>query len=158
MTRCVFLSVSRQQLHQAWWKVEKGVAIPRCCRSVAKVRARLIYSLIWSFKHHITFWSVCLFLRRTKKIRRISLIFYCIYFFTSMGYVGLSLAGDLFNTDPFLYMAISGAMEIPGATFTIPIVACFGRRLSNIVLYFLTGTCLLGLSIIPTSEFFIFFS
>ena len=86
-------------------------------------------------------------------MRKITLLFFFIFFVTAMGYTGLSLAGDLFNTDPFVYMAISGVVEIPGGTITIPIVDQFGRRLSNAVFYFLTGACLLGLSVTPTCEF-----
>ena len=71
--------------------------------------------------------------------------------------MGLNLAGELFNIDPFLYMVIGGAVEIPGILFAIPSVNYFGRRLSLGVLYFLTGTCLLGFSITPTSEFFFLF-
>ncbi|KAG0729303.1 Solute carrier family 22 member 13 [Chionoecetes opilio] len=92
-----------------------------------------------------------LILLRTRKIRKITLITFCLYFITSMGYIGLSLGGDLFSTDPFVYMIISGAMDIPGTTLIIPVVERFGRRRSNVVLYFLTAMSLLGLSFIPTS-------
>ncbi|KAG0699337.1 Solute carrier family 22 member 13 [Chionoecetes opilio] len=88
---------------------------------------------------------------KTRKIRKITLITFCLYFITSMGYIGLSLGGDLFSTDPFVYMIISGAMDIPGTSLIIPVVERFGRRRSNVVLYFLTAMSLLGLSFIPTS-------
>ena len=86
-------------------------------------------------------------------MRNVTLILFCCYFVTSLGYSGLSLGGDLFSSNPFIYVAISGLVEIPGATFTIPLVERFGRRLSNVVLYFLTGACLLALPFTPTSEF-----
>ncbi|XP_063842976.1 solute carrier family 22 member 2-like isoform X1 [Scylla paramamosain] len=96
------------------------------------------------------FLETFVLLIRTRRIRKITLILFCCYFITSMGYVGLSLGGDLFSSNPFIYVAISGLVEIPGATFTIPLVEQFGRRFSNMAFYLLTGACLLALPFIPT--------
>ncbi|XP_042238697.1 organic cation transporter protein-like isoform X2 [Homarus americanus] len=44
---------------------------------------------------------------------------------------------------------LSGLMEIPGATVTVPMIQYLGRRLSNIICLLMTGISLLALAIVP---------
>lgn len=69
-----------------------------------------------------------------------------------MIYMGLILSGDGLGSDPFVYMVMSGVMEMPGATLTIPIAQRFGRRNSNIVFYFFTSMIFLGMIFTPSGN------
>ncbi|XP_069185718.1 organic cation transporter protein-like [Procambarus clarkii] len=89
---------------------------------------------------------------RTKKMRVITLSVYSIFFTAGLVYLGLSLGGEGYSSDPFVYMALSGVMELPGSTVTIPMINHLGRRLSNIICFTVTGVALLALTFIPASR------
>ncbi|XP_071547685.1 organic cation transporter protein-like isoform X2 [Panulirus ornatus] len=89
---------------------------------------------------------------RTKKMRKISLSIYTNFLISGMVYFGLSLGGDGFGTDPFVYMVLSGAVEIPGSIVIIPMVGRLGRRVSNIICYLITGVVLLAISFTPSAS------
>ncbi|KAK3879433.1 hypothetical protein Pcinc_016008 [Petrolisthes cinctipes] len=57
----------------------------------------------------------------------------------------------LFSFDPYIYCTLSGVVEIPGATLTIPFVNVLGRRLSNIICMSSTGIFILAIAFIPKS-------
>lgn len=85
-------------------------------------------------------------------MRKITLSIYANFLISGMVYYGLSLGGDGFGADPFVYMVLSGVMELPGSTLTIPMVERLGRRISNIICYLFTGVMLLALTFIPASK------
>lgn len=87
---------------------------------------------------------------KTRRIRTLTLYLYVNYVVAGLVYYGLSLGGDKFGVDPFVYMSLSGAMEIPGSTLTIPMVDRMGRRPSNAICFFVTAAVLLVLGVIPT--------
>ncbi|XP_042886771.1 organic cation transporter protein-like [Penaeus japonicus] len=86
----------------------------------------------------------------TRKMRDITLSLYANYLVLGMVYFGLSLGGDKFGVDPFVYMALSGIMEIPGSTLTIPLVEKLGRRPSSVASFFVTAGALLVLGVTPS--------
>ncbi|KAK3885756.1 hypothetical protein Pcinc_010055 [Petrolisthes cinctipes] len=88
---------------------------------------------------------------RTRMMRRISLCVFLSMLVTGLAYYGLSIGGETFNYSPYVYMALSGVMEIPGATVAIPIVNTFGRRKSNVFCYTVAGLVILSLYFIPKS-------
>ncbi|KAG7157391.1 Organic cation transporter protein-like 6 [Homarus americanus] len=88
-------------------------------------------------------------LLRTRKMRARTLAIYFIYLTSGLVFLGLSLGGEGFGSNPFIYMALSGLVEIPGATVTVPMIQYLGRRLSNIICLLMTGISLLALAIVP---------
>ncbi|XP_066955531.1 organic cation transporter protein-like [Macrobrachium rosenbergii] len=89
---------------------------------------------------------------RTPKLRTITLAMYVDYFVAAMVYFGLNLSGGSFTFDPFVFMVISGIVEIPSNTVTIPIVSYFGRKIPLIVSYFITGVSMLIQAVISEEQ------
>lgn len=83
-------------------------------------------------------------------MRSITLSFYAQFFVLGMVYYGLSFGADKLGVDPFVYMAVSGVMEVPGGTLTIPLVEKMGRRASSTLFFVVTAGSLLVLGFIPT--------
>lgn len=93
------------------------------------------------------FVSEAVVLLRTKRIRTITLALYLDYLVLGTVYYGLSLGGDKFGVDPFAYMTLSGVMELPGSTLTIPMVQKMGRKPSSILCFLATAGALLALGV-----------
>ncbi|XP_064102946.1 organic cation transporter protein-like [Macrobrachium nipponense] len=87
---------------------------------------------------------------RTTKLRKITAIMYVNFLVLNMVYYGLSLSGGNLSNDPYVFMALSGLMEIPAYSLTIPIVSRFGRRIPGVGSFLLSGLMLL--SLIPTPK------
>ncbi|XP_066955446.1 organic cation transporter protein-like [Macrobrachium rosenbergii] len=90
-----------------------------------------------------------LILLRTPRLRLITIVMYIDYLIVAMVYFGLSLSGSNFSTDPFLYITLSGLVEIPGNTVSIPLVTRIGRRALTTFFFLLSGGTLLGLPFVP---------
>ncbi|XP_068230265.1 organic cation transporter protein-like [Palaemon carinicauda] len=90
-------------------------------------------------------------LYRTPKLRLITLSLYGAYFIVNMGYYGLSLSGGNLSNNPFVFMILSGLMEVPAYSLTVPIVAHFGRRMPTLVSFALSGIALLAIAPTPSS-------
>ncbi|XP_068234213.1 organic cation transporter protein-like [Palaemon carinicauda] len=86
---------------------------------------------------------------RTPKLRRITCILYVDYLIVNFVYYGLSLNGGNLSDDPFLFMALSGLMEVPAYSLPVPIVSRFGRRVPGSVSFLLSGVTLLAVSPLP---------
>ncbi|XP_037793750.1 organic cation transporter protein-like isoform X2 [Penaeus monodon] len=84
---------------------------------------------------------------RTRRIRNITLALYLDYLVLGTVYYGLSLGGDKFGVDPFVYMTLGGVMELPSSTLTIPMVQKMGRKLSSILCFLATAGALLALGV-----------
>jgi len=82
-------------------------------------------------------------------MRSITLSFYAQFFVLGIVYYGLSFGADKLGVDPFVYMAVSGVMEVPGGTLTIPLVEKMGRRASSTLFFVVTAGSLLVLGFIP---------
>lgn len=67
-------------------------------------------------------------------------------------YFGLSLSGGDLSSDPFLYMALTGVVELPAYTLVIPLVARYGRRAPVVAFFFMGAVALLALPFVPTGE------
>lgn len=86
---------------------------------------------------------------RTRAMRRITLCIYTTFAVSGLVYYGVSMSGGYLGSDPYLYMVLSGAMEVPGCTLTVPLVNFMGRRSSNIMCYFITSVALIALTFVP---------
>ncbi|XP_042883647.1 organic cation transporter protein-like [Penaeus japonicus] len=86
---------------------------------------------------------------RTPRLRTITLSLYTNYLLVGVVYFGLSLSGGDLSSDPFLYMALTGVVELPAYTLVIPVVARFGRRAPVVAFFFLGAVVLLALPFVP---------
>ncbi|KAK8376323.1 hypothetical protein O3P69_009753 [Scylla paramamosain] len=102
-----------------------------------------LWRLIGTFKDEI----VILF--RTPRLRIITICVFLDYMISGMVYFGLSLSGASISDNPFVFMALSGLMEIPAYTLTIPVVQCFGRRRTLATCFLLSAIVLFALAVIP---------
>ncbi|XP_063596170.1 organic cation transporter protein-like [Penaeus indicus] len=82
-------------------------------------------------------------------MRSITLLFYALFFVLGMVYYGLSFGADKLRVDPFVYMAVSGVMEVPSSTLSIPLADKMGRRASSMLFLVATAGSLLVLGFIP---------
>ncbi|XP_042869069.1 organic cation transporter-like protein [Penaeus japonicus] len=99
----------------------------------------------------ISFFQNAAILFRTPKLRLITSVMYLDYLVLAMVYYGLSLSGGNLSSDPFVYMVLSGLMEIPAYTGAYPVVAKFGRRVPTVLCCFVSGAALLVLTGVPAA-------
>ncbi|KAK8731695.1 hypothetical protein OTU49_007422, partial [Cherax quadricarinatus] len=85
----------------------------------------------------------------TAKIRQITIVMSLNIFSCSLVYCGLSLSGNAYSSDPFLYVVIGGLMEVPGYTLSAPIISRWGRKKPIIIGWFVSGASILSLVFIP---------
>ncbi|XP_069991642.1 organic cation transporter protein-like [Penaeus vannamei] len=90
-----------------------------------------------------------LILFRTPKLRLITTVMYWDYLVLAMVYYGLSLSGGNLSSDPFVYMVLSGLMEVPAYTLAFPVVYRFGRRGPTVLCCLLCGLALFVLAAVP---------
>ncbi|XP_063881589.1 organic cation transporter protein-like [Scylla paramamosain] len=83
---------------------------------------------------------------RTSRLRIITLCIYVDFLMVGMVYFGLSLSGTNISENPFVYMVLSGVMEVPAYSLTIPIVHRYGRKRTLSVLFVISGIILLCLA------------
>ncbi|XP_047493604.1 solute carrier family 22 member 15-like [Penaeus chinensis] len=86
---------------------------------------------------------------RTPRLRTITLSLYSNYLLVGAVYFGLSLSGGDLSSDPFLYMALTGVVELPAYTLVIPLVARYGRRTPVVAFFFMGAVALLALPFVP---------
>ncbi|KAK3881347.1 hypothetical protein Pcinc_014219 [Petrolisthes cinctipes] len=89
-------------------------------------------------------------LLRTPRLRIITLLLYIAYLVSAMVYYGLSLSGGDLSENPFIYMVLSGLVEVPAYTLLIPIVQRAGRRIPGFICFLFCALALFALVIIPT--------
>ncbi|KAK8374445.1 hypothetical protein O3P69_012043 [Scylla paramamosain] len=82
----------------------------------------------------------------TPRLRIITLCIYVDFLMVGMVYFGLSLSGTNISENPFVYMVLSGVMEVPAYSLTIPIVHRYGRKRTLSVLFVISGIILLCLA------------
>ncbi|XP_071547611.1 organic cation transporter protein-like [Panulirus ornatus] len=87
---------------------------------------------------------------RTPKLRSISLVMCLMFFMVSLIYYGLSLNAINYSADPFIYMALSGLVELPSYTLMAPIVGRLGRKWPIIGCFLVCGTVILAVVFIPS--------
>ncbi|KAK4327425.1 hypothetical protein Pmani_002089 [Petrolisthes manimaculis] len=71
------------------------------------------------------------------------------YFVVSLVFDGLNMSGDIYSADPFLYLVLSGLVEVPGYSLTAPLIDRCGRKIPTVVCYLLCGVVMLALAFIP---------
>nr|XP_027214882.1 solute carrier family 22 member 15-like [Penaeus vannamei] len=86
------------------------------------------------------------------RLRTITLSLYTNYLLVGAVYFGLSLSGGDLSSDPFLYMVLTGVVELPAYTLVIPLVARYGRRAPVVAFFFLTAAALLVLPFVPAGS------
>ncbi|ROT74876.1 putative organic cation transporter protein-like isoform X4 [Penaeus vannamei] len=89
---------------------------------------------------------------RTPRLRTITLSLYTNYLLVGAVYFGLSLSGGDLSSDPFLYMVLTGVVELPAYTLVIPLVARYGRRAPVVAFFFMGAVALLALPFVPTGS------
>ncbi|KAG0717071.1 Organic cation transporter protein [Chionoecetes opilio] len=89
-------------------------------------------------------------LLKTPRLRTITLTIYFIYIMGAMVYYGLSLSGANISDDPYLYLVLSGLMELPAYIFSGFIVQHFRRKSSLSFSFFITTAVLLAVAFTPT--------
>ncbi|XP_045138277.1 solute carrier family 22 member 8-like [Portunus trituberculatus] len=100
-------------------------------------------------------WKIVLrllILFRTPRLRFITMVLSLKFFLVSLIFYGISLNAVNYSADPFLYMVLSGLVEVPAYTLTAPIVAKLGRKLPSIVYYFVSGVVILAVAFIPSDN------
>ena len=75
---------------------------------------------------------------------------YIDYFVASMVFYGLSLSAFNYSADPYIYMCMTGLMEVIGFSGMVPLADYFGRRPSAAGGYFISGVSLITLAFIPS--------
>ncbi|XP_063880951.1 organic cation transporter protein-like [Scylla paramamosain] len=99
---------------------------------------------LWVLFKSIIHGALMLF--RTPRLRIITLFIYVDFLMVGMVYFGLSLSGTNISENPFVYMVLSGVMEVPAYSLTIPIVHRYGRKRTLSVLFVISGIILLCLA------------
>ncbi|XP_064084803.1 organic cation transporter protein-like isoform X2 [Macrobrachium nipponense] len=84
----------------------------------------------------------------TKRISLITVIMCVDYFVAATVFYGLSLNGTNFSADPFIYMILSGLMEVPAYSVTAPVIQKFGRKKTTVFGFAVTGVAILALAFI----------
>lgn len=75
------------------------------------------------------------------------------YFAVGMGFYGLTLSAGPLSADPFIYMVLSGLMEVPSTTLGAPLVHRLGRKVLTAASYIIAGTALLAQPLIPEGKY-----
>ncbi|KAG0713014.1 Organic cation transporter protein [Chionoecetes opilio] len=88
-------------------------------------------------------------LLKTPRLRAITLTIYFIYIVAAMVYFGLSLSGASISDDPYVYLVLSGLMELPAYIFSGFIVQHFGRKPSLFFSFLITTAVLLAGAFTP---------
>ena len=70
-----------------------------------------------------------------------------------MVYFGLSLSGANISDDPYVYMVLSGLVEVLAYSLTSFIVERFGRKPTMCALYITTAVVLFALAVTPAGQF-----
>ncbi|XP_064109745.1 organic cation transporter protein-like isoform X2 [Macrobrachium nipponense] len=91
-------------------------------------------------------------LLRTPRLRRITLVVWMTFMFSSTVFFGLTLNALNFSVDPYIYMIFNGLVEIPAYILPAPIAARFGRKFPIIIGFSVTSVCLLALPFIDKDE------
>ncbi|XP_076042031.1 solute carrier family 22 member 20-like [Oratosquilla oratoria] len=86
---------------------------------------------------------------RTPEIRKTFLLACLDFMVTTLVYVGLSLYGMVLKVNTYLYMTITGLMEVPAYGLAARVVATFGRRGPSVVGFFVSAVSLLSVPFIP---------
>ncbi|KAK4299136.1 hypothetical protein Pmani_028577 [Petrolisthes manimaculis] len=99
-----------------------------------------------------TFWKVIdavIVLFRTPRLRLVTVVMLVNYFLVSMLFFGLTLGASSLGVDPFIYVSISGTVELPSNTLLIPLIRRYGLKKMLLVNYALCALFLLAQPLMP---------
>ncbi|KAK3869353.1 hypothetical protein Pcinc_025337 [Petrolisthes cinctipes] len=99
-----------------------------------------------------TIWKVIdavFVLFRTPRLRLVTVVMLVNYFSATMMFFGLTLGASSLGVDPFIYLAISGTVELPSNTLLIPLISRFGLKKILIINYGLCAIFLLAQPLLP---------
>ncbi|XP_069991682.1 organic cation transporter protein-like isoform X2 [Penaeus vannamei] len=106
-----------------------------------------------NFKDRVKeYFETAVILFRTPRLRTITSVMYIDYLVVGLVFFGLSLGGGTLSADPFLYMALSGLVEVPANTVVVPVIARFARRTLSIFFFVVSGAALLALPFMPSGH------
>ncbi|XP_068202333.1 solute carrier family 22 member 7-like [Palaemon carinicauda] len=91
-------------------------------------------------------------LMANSKLRWRTMILFIIWFTASMVYYGISLSSGSLSADPYLYVCLGGAVEIPSYILLWPAIAYLGRRTTLIALYLFCAICISAVAVIIYME------
>ncbi|KAK3875447.1 hypothetical protein Pcinc_019682 [Petrolisthes cinctipes] len=83
------------------------------------------------------------------KIRLITFIMCLDFCVVGMLFFGLTMGANALGVNLFIFVAISGTMELPGSTILLPITKWLGRKRTVMLSYFITAVVLLTQPLIP---------
>ncbi|KAK4321248.1 hypothetical protein Pmani_007972 [Petrolisthes manimaculis] len=83
------------------------------------------------------------------KIRLITFVMTLDFCIVGMLFFGLTMGANTLGVNLFIYVAISGAVEIPARIILLPITKWLGRKRTVIISYFITAVVLLTQPCIP---------
>ena len=92
---------------------------------------------------------------RSRRLLTITITTCIGYFSAAMVYFGLFLAATAYNVNPFMYVVISGLVELP-SNLNIFLVEKIGRKKSGMICFGVCAVPLLIQPLIPDSECFAF--
>ncbi|KAG0729936.1 Organic cation transporter protein [Chionoecetes opilio] len=107
------------------------------------------HSSVWSVMKSVVGNGVILF--KTPRLRTITLCIYFNYLVVGTVYYGLSLSGASVSDDPYVYLVLSGLMELPAYLFSGYIVQYFGRKSSLSSFFLIAAAVLLALAFTPAA-------
>ncbi|XP_042890618.1 organic cation transporter protein-like isoform X2 [Penaeus japonicus] len=87
---------------------------------------------------------------KTRKVTLITVIMFVDNLIGALVYYGISLSGTSFSANPFVYMALSGLVEVPSYSVTAPIIAKLGRKGPTCIGFLVCGVAILALAFIPS--------
>ncbi|XP_053077650.1 solute carrier family 22 member 13 isoform X2 [Acinonyx jubatus] len=86
---------------------------------------------------------------RHPRLRKLTLIFFCVWFVDSLGYFGLSFQVGDFGLDIYLTQLVFGTVEVPARCLSIFMMRWLGRKWSQVLTLVLGGLVCIGIVFVP---------
>ena len=71
---------------------------------------------------------------------------------TALVYFGITLGAVSLDVNPYIFMVISGIIELAAHLFTTPVAVFWGRRIPCVISYFICGVTVLVLPFLPAGK------
>ncbi|XP_046955701.1 solute carrier family 22 member 13 isoform X1 [Lynx rufus] len=86
---------------------------------------------------------------RHPRLRKLTLIFFYVWFVDSLGYFGLSFQVGDFGLDIYLTQLVFGAVEVPARCLSLFVMQWLGRKRSQMLTLVLGGLVCIGIVFVP---------
>ncbi|NXD74343.1 S22A4 protein, partial [Eolophus roseicapillus] len=93
--------------------------------------------------------AILLDLFRTRNIATITIMSLLLWFFTSVGYFGLSLSTPNWHGNAYINCFLSAVIEVPAYVIAWLLLRCLPRRYSLAGIFFLGGGVVLFIQLVP---------